>query len=37
MIGVLLNDAQCTIVWCVNDLNISHEDPNFVREYIDLI
>jgi hypothetical protein len=31
------NDAQCTVVWHVDDLKISHVDPDVVSEVIELI
>jgi hypothetical protein len=40
MTGVMnkvIDNKQCTIVWDVDDLKISHEDPDVVGQFIDLI
>jgi hypothetical protein len=36
-VNKVVNDKQCTIVWYVDDLKISHEDPSVVGKYIDMI
>jgi hypothetical protein len=33
----MVNGAQCTVVWYVDDLKISHESPDVVGEFIGLI
>jgi hypothetical protein len=32
-----INGSQCTILWHVDDLKISHADPEVVTEMIDLL
>lgn len=33
----MINGKQCTVLWHVDDLKISHEDENVVSEIINLI
>ena len=33
----IINGKQCTIVWCVDNNKVSHEDPNVVNEVIELM
>jgi Reverse transcriptase (RNA-dependent DNA polymerase) len=37
VVNRMVNGAQCTIVWYVDDLKVSHESPDVVGEYIGLI
>jgi Reverse transcriptase (RNA-dependent DNA polymerase) len=37
VVNKVVNGAQCTIVWYVDDLKISHQDSAVVREHIDHI
>jgi hypothetical protein len=37
VVNKMIDDRQCTIVWYVDDLKISHEDPAVVGKCIDLI
>ena len=34
VINKIVNDKQCTILWHVDDLNISHVDPEIISRVL---